>query len=318
MANGDSPLAEYGRASALACFGLFLACAEHQGILDLTSTPPVAAFVSGEAANNLTPDGSFVLPGAIQLSEPQVDASRAAELAKAYVRVYLRGHLDMLEKDRGRRINHALLHPCGRTFYAEPALEPLPQSVSPPIRRAYGPHWIVSLCGSTSMPEVSLAVSTLATEVKLVDGVPITTGPQGEYFRPLGIPAGSEGSPVSPERAAIEVSNATGRKIVTVPRLIQFPRRYPQMGLWLMELDAAVPFILATGAQRSSRVVLFGDDYQSLQRGIIWIPAENQPPAAEYAWITEVSGGRVAPQSGHVPRRLGQPLEVERIRKVAP
>ena len=62
------------------------------------------------------------------------------------------------------------LRVCGRTYYAEPAVEPLPPTVGPAFRHSYGPQWIVTLCGASGIPEVSVSVAAYATDVGLENG----------------------------------------------------------------------------------------------------------------------------------------------------
>jgi len=278
---------------------------------------PVTAFVTPEVAANLDADGRLILSGPLELPYPQITAERARELAEAFRVIHLPMIVQVMEKDRGAGINVSQLRVCGRTYYAEPTVEPLPPTVGGAFRRAYGPHWVVSLCGRSGVPEVSVSVAAYATDLGLEDGRLIY--PQfegGMFFSSVGIPVGSpEGVPGYPESAVASVATKTGVRVSKTPRLVTLPRTMAQLSYWTLELERpAIVRSLTTGRARADANIFFLDNPPSGHNGS-WIADEEAPTGYEYVWAIgpERYGERPTFFKSTVAARPGMPIKLEPV-----
>jgi hypothetical protein len=248
----------------------------------------IAPFVTGDAASSLTLQGGIGLPGPLALPYPQISEEQAVELADTFRKVHLPGILPAIEKERRAGIDPSQLHSCGRTFYAEPSVEPLPATVTPAIRRAYGPWWLVTLCGKAGSPEVSIAVSAFATDLSIRNGLLVYPPDGGEFFHPLGIPIDrSDGIPGPPEDAIAQLADRTGLRINQLPHLVFLPRTLPQRGYWRLMLEAPGEFNTTDRVTRQSEIVYYSTDAEGPHRGHrgSWLETQGDPREYEYTWI---------------------------------
>lgn len=205
--------------------------------------PEVSPFVVGEAALALGPDGQFTIAAApLSPARPEITESRAREIAQAFVTTHARGVRSSLERDHGGAINIDALHVCGRAWYAHSVFDPLSPEVPAVYHRLYGPWWLVTLCGGGERPQVSVAVSAYATELKIANGRLQYPAVSGHELRVLGIPSAlSTGLPATPERAVEVAARASGARIAGVPQLVAAPpTEYPQAARWSLRLERNV------------------------------------------------------------------------------
>ena len=221
----------------------------------------LADLVTGSASGALGPDGQFHI--AASPAPGEVSRAQAEQFASAYAHQFspfLRGEL---EAAHGGSIDFASLHVCGAARYAESPFGQLPATIPPIYHRFFGSWWIIGFCDHGELPAVSVAVSALSTSLTIENGrlrLPAQGG--GNYFRTVGVPQ-RWGAPVasSPERAALTVARAAGRRIAAPPELIAPDPRdgYPQGALWRIQLDSSATLReVRSGARRSVAEVYFG------------------------------------------------------------
>lgn len=295
------------------------ACADvHPPIAPALPTS-AAAFVTPEVAASLTTAGQFPTPTPLSLQYPQITAVRARELADAYRRIHMPQIALYLTEERGAPVVPSRLALCGRSYYAEPSLEPVAPDVNMALRRAFGPHWIVLFCGPGGDPQVSVAVAAFASDIEMVDGLLRYTAQQGEYFLSQAIRAGeAHGLPLAPERAVAAAGTATGRRTARAPRLIAVPRHYPQRGLWLVELDGPGLFQLEGIGNVSATTVFFGD-HKGLGRNEFWLAAAEQPASYPFSWAEPgpFYGAPPVTKTTTLVRRPGVPIRFVRAQAVS-
>jgi len=303
----------------LLCSGLVVvgsSCDDAAEVVRPTPPTSVAAFVTAEAAANLDTDGRVILPGPLTQPYPQITESQARGFADAYRRIHLPHVIGVIERDRGGGIDVGKLRSCGRAYHVEPAIEPLPPNVLPAARRAYGPRWLITFCGSAGTPQVSVAVSAYATDLALENGRLIYPVEGGEFFFVAGIPIGqADGLPGQPESAIAWFAARTGIRISRVPHLVMLPRTWPQLAYWKLELERpAMLRSLRAGKTRSVSTVYFIDDSRWGHRGI-WIADESAPLSHRFKSPMPVTryGERPTSLTGEVRVRAGFALKLEPV-----
>ncbi len=190
--------------------------------------PPVTnetmrPYVTGSAAAALDATGHFRLAGPPVGDPTQIDRPLAERLAVLFARQWGPGFRQQWEKHRGGPIDIAAMRVCGTTRYAasafgswDPAVVADPLATA--VRRAYGPWWVVFLCGSTPAPQVAVAVSALSTDLTIQDDEIVLPLVGGEWFVANGLPAARAAEPYeAAERAVQRVARATGRRVREVP-----------------------------------------------------------------------------------------------------
>ena len=197
------------------------------------------SWVIGAAAAALDARGRFVLPAAPEATG-ELSRAQATALGAAYVTTFgPAGLLDAWEQDQGAAIDVAQLRPCPRTVYAATPYVAPADDVLVQIRRYVGAQWLVSLCDPAGASVVSVAVSALATDVR-VEGGRIVTQPVQAFFS-VGIPAAVGEVPFAPAAAVDLAARATGRRITEVPVLVRAPIPYAaQVAKWRLVLDGPV------------------------------------------------------------------------------
>jgi hypothetical protein len=220
-------------------------------------------------------------------SAQEISAARAAQLADAYGQDLLPYILTYITNTRGAAIQRKLLRPCGRPLYAESTFEDLEPSTPIGVREGHGAYWLVTLCAQ-SEPQVSVAVSALATEMGVQNRKLRFPEEYGGEFFAWGIPRGHVGEfPLAPEQAALFAAQQTGARVVDVPRLVMpiQAEGIPQSAKWEVKLDRSVPFRGATrGAfARQGTTVGVVLDGQGSERLAQFAPSIEQPAFIDYA-----------------------------------
>jgi len=170
----------------------------------------------------------------------ELSAGEAVRFANAYAKQFVPLRYTYLEKTRGGSIDLKRLTACGRPLYAAAAFEPLPSDIDVAFRRPFGAWWMVTLCAG-SEPQVSVAISALATDMKIETGAIRFPAFHGNEFVAVGIPVGHSGEfPLSPEVAVVRAAKLTGLRVKSVPELIMpaITEGAPQEAKWQMVLEA--------------------------------------------------------------------------------
>lgn len=225
------------------------------GIPDTSPTATeIRAHVSGSASQALNADGQFVLGPAPKMPLPTIDEGEARQRAVAWARTYAQYTIGMLERGHGAPIDVNSIQPCRRTFFVDTPYEPVPAGMPNHLRNAYGPWWLVTLCSTEGVPQVSLAVAAYATDVKVVDGRIVFPNVHGNEFFPLGIPLG-QALTITPERAVEAAHEATGRRAAEVPQLVlDGSFQVPQHARWRFRLEAPAALkVKGTGKPMASQ-----------------------------------------------------------------
>ena len=231
------------------------------------SPPPIttvdSSALSGAALAAWQPDGRFHVDAPrLDPILPIMSGSQAERVLASYVKTWAVYFSQVYASDRGGPVNVAALEPCGPALYAESTLQPPDDSLAMGLRAHNGSKWLQWYCRDTT---VVLSTSVGAYATALTDsGRSLPVGQ--DYYDVLSNAIWTEGvrisvrPPIHAEEAAARVHEATGRRIVTVPRLV-LPRtpRSPAGALWLVELDSAVTVRgRVTGTTRSRRYFWYG------------------------------------------------------------
>jgi hypothetical protein len=200
----------------------------------------VSAAVVGAAAAQLDANGRFAN---LQTSAPdELAAGDATRLANAYAQQFVPFQYDFLKKAREGPIDIKQLAACGRPLYAASAFESLPSTIDVVHRRPFGAWWLITLCAGNT-PQVSVAVSALATDLRIENGRIKFPASAGNEFVAVAIPVGHQGEfPSAPEGAAVRAAEFTGRRVTTVPTLIMsaYTEGLPQESRWEINLESSV------------------------------------------------------------------------------
>lgn len=179
-----------GLAAAVMLVLSLVACSDRRELLGLVPPTPTLAqirsSVVGNAAAHVDQNGQFQLDDPAPSGYPMLSAEEARALARVWVPQFAALHRTWLTKGRGAPIDFKLLTPCDRTMFASSPYEPMPTDVSAPVRRQFGPYWMVTLCAHGD-PQVSLAVSAWATDLKIVNGKIVFPTVSGNEFVAIGI-----------------------------------------------------------------------------------------------------------------------------------
>ena len=222
------------------------------------SSAALRAVVTGPAAAAVAVDGRFQLAAAPQ-SQGEISSTTANEIASAWLRSHASMIRDFIEKTHGGSVNFSKLSPCGRTLYAQSPFQPLPSDVPAPYRRPFGSWWLVTYCDDGQRPTVSVAVSALATELRIANGKLTFPSVSGNEIFALGIPSGHQGEyPISPEAAVQIAADQTGVRVAKVPELV-IPLTSdgpPQTARWRIALERSASFARSSDVVSSSEVFL--------------------------------------------------------------
>jgi hypothetical protein len=184
---------------------------------------------------------------------------QARQLATAWIRDFFPMVRGKLEADRGAKIDREKLTVCPRVYYADSPFETVDDTEDAGVaRRAQGPWWLVQLCVER-VPEVLLGIAAYATSLWIEDGHVRMPRQAGAEFVWRGIRATLPEWPISPERAAHLVAQATGSRVSGVPRLVlpYFRDGAVFIARWELPLEHAVRVRSATNASGIDATKLF-------------------------------------------------------------
>jgi hypothetical protein len=270
----------------------FSACQDDPVQFPARKPRELTGFVTGEAAANIGPDGSYALinTNAGLSGREEIKGPQAAVLATAWVRDYARWVQGYLSRTHGSPVEVAELTACGRPLYAASPFEPLPDDLPSPNHKGYGPYWLITLCGAAGVPQVLLAVSAYNTDVLDNAGRhrPVTHG-GGEYAW-VGIPGGRLDVIVaSPEEATRMVGERTGAVVRATPQLF-IGAKGPWTSSWRLELDGTASVnVRATGRSVQTAelyvVRLTSNDESSVSSPTIAVPSSDQPEGVTFRYV---------------------------------
>jgi hypothetical protein len=277
---------------------LMLGCSGPSGLprQTLPLANEVAAALTGEALGLLNDAGMIDLGMPAQEGPyEELSAAQAAALASAWVKKFAHLHYRTLTGQRGADIGLTGLKACGRSLYASSPFTPPPSDVVAPARRPYGPWWLVTMCSNTGTPELSVAVSAWATELRLENGVLHYPSEAGNEVFALGIPLGHVGEyPMAPEIAVTFAAREVGKRVSSPPQLVvpHGDDGPPQYARWHLGLEGPAMLLFEDGktASRSAIYVARGirdavahaaDLVQPSSVGIWSVPAHKPGESAE-------------------------------------
>lgn len=194
------------------------------------------AHVTPGVASRISQTGQFIPAPPRAFADPLLTKERAELHAVTWARLGGPDVRTSLERQHGGRIDFAALRPCGRSYLADTPFEEVDPAMPNFIRNAYGPWWLVPLCGGDGRPRVSVGVAGYSTDVRVEDGRLIIPRVHGNEFVWRGVPTGAE-LPVSPERAAVAAAEAAGGRVAGVPELLLGMHEHPLAARWRVPLD---------------------------------------------------------------------------------
>lgn len=262
------------------------------------STAPVPQVSRAEILQALTPeaaaavgsDGRLPAPQPLETGRPQLAVATAESLAVAVARRNLPYDRERLDREHGGPIAYRWMIPCGRTAYAAPAFERLagddPATAAWPEQKAFGPWWLVTLCAPGGEPQLSVAVSAYATELRVTaDGSIEFPAIGGNDFLPLGIPRGRAADELpTAEAAAVLAAKLSGRRVAAAPELVApyYREDAPQGARWRVRLDGPARILTAGGsAAVVTEVYVSRVPRRGASRERTWAAAASQPAAVE-------------------------------------
>jgi hypothetical protein len=291
------------------CAGILIgiqACSDQPAVApSMPTRDELQTVLVGEAATGIAPDGSFNLASRLP-ADGELSESQARTLATAYLALAGPMIRRSLEKDRGGPIEVKALRQCGRALYAASPFETLGSEVHGAYRRVFGSWWLVGFCDTGGGLQVSVAVSALATGVRLKDGrIDFGTSDGNEFFT-LGVPPEWE-SPagLSPERAAVRIGNKTGKRITQVPELIApHPQlAYPQGAVWRLRLESPVRARGNKTGRASTPTEVFAGLHQDVgykaravgeDEQILRVPTADQPAELTFKYRYGKNGSKLS------------------------
>jgi hypothetical protein len=261
-------------------------------ISDLVRVDP--AWVVGDAAAALDS-----VSGQFRLTPPQivvVSMAHAETLAVAIARSYgdpnsFGNARAVLEQDRGAPIEFDKLHVCSRRTYVSSAVGPLPTSVPGWIRRTWGPHWALPMCGDDGSAQLSVGIADNPLDSHVENGrLVLRADGGGADFTGIGVPVRyRSGLPVSPEEAVAIVVRLTGRRVSSVP--VAFNQRdasgigqFPLCASWRVFLEGQITVhIQSTGQTREVQELFIHNAPTCFSDNLVFDAASATQPTSQ--WI---------------------------------
>ncbi len=245
------------------------------GIANLPPADDLTQFITGDIAQQLTPQDQFPVLLRGQGARPMIDSHRAGALAKELMANYGWLNRALLERQHGAPIDFGALE-VGKITFAESPHAPLAAEVPNFAHKYFGPFFLVTL-EAEGEPKVRVAVSAYAGDIAFKAGQLVYLGVEsghGNEFRWEGYRTVSP--PVSAEQAAIGVAAFSGAKVSNIPVFVRRDGSFsPFHGYWKIRLDRAVGVIAGDELDRRSTTAeeFFVDD-----RGNLMVSAGDHQP----------------------------------------
>ncbi len=317
------------RGSAVAAAVLAAACGDSQPRAVTAPQPTrgrMASIVTPAAAAALDASGRFALPERGAGGRyPEISRDLAVQLAVAWARDFGPHNEPFLRETHGGPIAFGQLAPCGRALYARSGFEAPSEQMPAPLRRQYGPWWLVTLCTGGTVPTVSVAVSAWATNLRVDRGhvAYSSTEVNGTEFFGIGVPLGHSGEyPTSPEAAASLAAAVSDARVAAVPELVMAsPDQAPPQGArWALPLDRTVTLRGAQGAATAPAAFVAAHRF-SRAGDAAYVPLAAQPAAVTARWTASAPGKPTPARFARTPdvrteqvkRRADTPLRFELV-----
>ena len=213
-----------------------------------------AAWVTPDLARSLRADGSIALPPPV-LGPGEIGETQARALARLWARDFLPMILPALAKHRRAPVSPSLAV-CGPAYFSQSVYEPIADtSVAIFVRRHFGSHWLLVLCGPDGDPQITLSVAALDADLEIVNDTIRFPVVQGESFFALPIPVGDTISFLSAERAIALTFSMTHVRISAPPLLVQQSFQTPaQSSRWLVQLEHPIAMSTLVPGAANERV----------------------------------------------------------------
>ncbi len=286
--------------------------------------PSIEHLVTGPAAEALVATGRFETvhtptPGGL----PEISEAEARRHATAWIRDHGQPWKRFLEEGHGAPVDVEALEPCERPYYAASPFEPLPREVPLPTHRAYGPYWLVTLCGAAGGPQARLAVSAYNTDILDEAGRYKHVHHGGGEYSVSPIPKDEAARRfATPEDAVRMVAEVTGRAIRRAPELVR-GLEGPGWSHWRIVTDGSAQARRAkngTVVETDEFFVGLVYDPESLAftrtHPAVAVLSADQPDEISFTYISEFRPGVPADQAiiesqGTARRRVDMPLRVD-------
>lgn len=241
-----APARAYKAGMAVLVLGVVAAC-DNGAPTQAQPCVGVSELVSGEAAAALDTSGCFVFPPPAALPRATLTEQKAKDLAAPVAAQFGPLLLSYLQAGHGGAIDLSRLQVCGPTYYAESPYQPLPAAVPSAYQNAFGPSWVLLLCGQNGVPQVSVSVAAYATYLQLagnhVEWPPATADVYGNEILLVGaLLSWRSGLPIEPEQAVRLAYQATGKRIIEIPHLYRRDPAFafPQGAMWALRLERQI------------------------------------------------------------------------------
>lgn len=229
---------------------LAVACTDATAPRDLPILTVDRSLLAGEALAALGPDGRFVAPAPPDPTPyPIMTAQQALFAVDSFFRYFGPTLAPSWEGDRGGTpARWTSLRVCSEPSYAESGFEVAPSIVAEVFRAYWGPRWFIALCDG-SEEVVNITIAALATE-KVSEPLGIPGENLSLTYQDRGLLPGVRMNR-TPEEVATRAANATGARVVRVPRrLLGDPPTTPYVTQWEVEFDRPITVV----GNRSGRV----------------------------------------------------------------
>lgn len=229
-----------GASLQLGAISWLTGCSGRAATMPNDESAALRAAITNDVASHMTADGQFALRP--DLTDPRPILGEMDARAIALTAARRTGHMigRKLEAEHGGPIEYSRLRSCGRGFFARTPFADLPQNLPPEAVYYLGSHWIIPVCSPAGSEVISVAVAANA-RIVFRNGNDVYGSPSSLSM--MGIPSSWHGAlPIGPERAAILLAGATGRRVAAVPEFYA-PNPgdgYPQAGVWLVPMDGPV------------------------------------------------------------------------------
>jgi hypothetical protein len=218
-------------------------------------------WLTDEAMKSVGPDSRFILDDQQELgTTPEISYETARAQGVAWLASFGPGWQKLWDEGRGAHVDITTLSMCERSYYSRRTYDEIDVSHVTPVRRPFGPEWLISFCDASGDALVSLALSAYNTDVGIVDGkIRLTSFHQGGSFFTVGVPKSMHELPISPERAACLAYVASGKRVASRPEL-HMPASgiYQYSSRWKVMLESPVDVQLADARFVTTDVLWIG------------------------------------------------------------
>ena len=254
-----------------------------------------SAVLSGAALQAWGADGRFhSAPTPFDPSFPTLSQTEAEGAIAEYMRTIGPSLSSLLSQSRGEAIRVETLTPCGPAIYGESALSPPPDSLIFNFRVVLGPSWLQAYC-EAGVEKVLLSLGAYATPLAGLNFDSSASFTLDALLQAavhaFGLPVGVR-APIHPEEAASRVAELTGRRVVSVPRLVlPRPPLVQTQALWIVELEQPSAVLgKRTGVTRSRQTLQYGM-YDATSEVTVWDTLDPDPGPFSFIGVVKSADG---------------------------